>query len=246
MPPPARRDRQARWPELLVDLRARGLHGLSPALDFTRKEAPRLFDAVGLGDETALLDLLDEIRRAHDFREFGIQALEDGARRAGRGGEAVPAEKRRTDPEVEFSVVIGRKGTDIPRARAMEYVAGYAIGLDMTLRGPELPSSRKSIDSYAVLGPWLVTADELADPHSVEMRLTVNGELRQEANTRDLLFDMAAIIENAARFYTLYPGDVIMTGTPEGVAPIRPGDRMEIEAGGIGKMTVDVRTHTPD
>jgi 2,4-diketo-3-deoxy-L-fuconate hydrolase len=158
-------------------------------------------------------------------------------------GVALRFLERRNDPEVELSVVIGRKGTDIPRERAMDHVAGYAIGLDMTLRGPELPSSRKSIDSYAVLGPWLVTRDELADPGAVEMRLSVNGELRQKANTRELLFSIGAIIENAASFYTLYPGDVIMTGTPEGVAPIHPGDRLLVEASGIGAMTVAIRAH---
>jgi 2,4-diketo-3-deoxy-L-fuconate hydrolase len=158
-------------------------------------------------------------------------------------GVALRFLERRNDPEAEFSIVIGKKGTDIPREQAMDYVAGYAIGLDMTLRGPELPSSRKSIDSYAVLGPWLVTPDELENPQDVEMTLRVNGEVRQRANTRDLLFSIPAIIENAASFYTLYPGDIIMTGTPEGVAPVHPGDVMTIEASGVGSMTVAIRAH---
>lgn len=158
-------------------------------------------------------------------------------------GVALRFLERRNDPEAEFSIVIGRKGTDIPRDQVTDYIAGYAIGLDMTLRGPELPSSRKSIDSYAVLGPWLVTPDELQNPQEVEMTLRVNGEVRQRANTRDLLFSIAAIIENAASFYTLYPGDIIMTGTPEGVAPVYPGDVMSIEASGIGSMTVPIRAH---
>lgn len=158
-------------------------------------------------------------------------------------GVALRFLERRNDPEAEFAIVIGRKGTDIPRERVMDYVAGYAIGLDMTLRGPELPSSRKSIDTYAVLGPWLVTRDEIANPDEVEMTLSVNGELRQRANTRDLLFRIAAIVENAAQFYTLYPGDIIMTGTPEGVAPIQPGDVMRVEASGIGAMIVPIRAH---
>ena len=156
-------------------------------------------------------------------------------------GVALRFTERRNDPELELSIVIGRRGTEIPRSRCLDHVAGYAIGLDMTLRGPEPPSSRKSIDSYAVLGPWLVTADELRDPDAVEMRLSVNGELRQRANTRDLLFSIGAIIENAAKFYTLYPGDIIMTGTPEGVAAVHPGDRMLVEAQGIGAMQVEVR-----
>ena len=158
-------------------------------------------------------------------------------------GVALRFLERRNDPEAELSIVIGRKGTDIPRSRVMDYVAGYAIGLDMTLRGPELPSSRKSIDSYAVLGPWLVTPDEIEKPGEIDMTLRVNGEVRQRANTRDLLFSIPAIIENAAKFYTLYPGDIIMTGTPEGVAPVQPGDVMSIDATGIGTMEVPVRAH---
>jgi 2-keto-4-pentenoate hydratase/2-oxohepta-3-ene-1,7-dioic acid hydratase in catechol pathway len=157
-------------------------------------------------------------------------------------GVALRFLERRNDPEAEFSIIIGKKGTDIPRGRAMDYVAGYAIGLDMTLRGPELPSSRKSIDTYAVLGPWLVTPDEIPNPGEVELTLSVNGELRQRANTRDLLFSIPAIIENAAAFYTLYPGDIIMTGTPEGVAPVQPGDVMTIDAAGVGTMTVSIRS----
>ena len=150
---------------------------------------------------------------------------------------------RRNDPELEFAVVFGRKATDVPKERAFEIVAGYAIGFDMTLRGPEPPSMRKSIDSYAVLGPWMVTPEEIPDPDAVAFTLKVNGEVRQQANTRDLLFSIATQIEHASRLYTLYPGDVLMTGTPEGVAPIKPGDVMEAEMAGIGNMTVKIRAH---
>jgi 2,4-didehydro-3-deoxy-L-rhamnonate hydrolase len=152
---------------------------------------------------------------------------------------------RRNDPELELAVVIGRKASGVPRERALEIVAGYAIGFDMTLRGPEPPSSRKSIDSYGVLGPWLVSADEFGDPDDVEMTLKVNGEVRQRAATRDLLFPVAAMIENAARFYTLYPGDIILTGTPEGVAPVQPGDLLTAEVSRIGAMTVAIRARQP-
>ena len=151
--------------------------------------------------------------------------------------------ERRNDPEVEFAIIIGKRGTDIPMDKVWDYVAGYSIGLDMTLRGPELACHRKSIDTYAVLGPWLVTRDEIANPQEVAFSLDVNGERRQDANTRDLLFPMARIIANASLHYTLYPGDIIMTGTPEGVAPIHPGDVMQIHVQGIGPMTVAIRAH---
>ncbi|MDF1486559.1 fumarylacetoacetate hydrolase family protein [Ramlibacter sp. H39-3-26] len=148
---------------------------------------------------------------------------------------------RRNDHEAELVVVIGKAGRDIPRARALEHVAGYAVGLDMTTRGPEERSLRKSIDSYSVVGPWLVTADEIPDPAGIAFRLTVNEELRQQANTSDLILDVPALIEFASRFYTLNPGDILFTGTPEGVGPLVPGDRIICSFAGIGEIAVQVR-----
>jgi len=148
---------------------------------------------------------------------------------------------RRNDHEVELAVVIGKQGKDIPAADAMAYVAGYCIGLDMTVRGTEDRSYRKSADSYTVLGPWLVTADEIADPGNLDFSIEVNGEPRQRANTRDLITGIAELIEVASHVYTLYPGDVIMTGTPEGVNTVQPGDVMHARIEGLGEMDVAVR-----
>lgn len=145
---------------------------------------------------------------------------------------------RRNDHELELAVIIGRHADRVTREQALSRVAGYTIGLDMTLRGTEDRSFRKSIDSYAVLGPWLVTADELGDASALEMSLAVNGELRQRANTRDLVVDIPALIAWASSFYTLHPGDVILTGTPAGVGPVVPGDRIEASIQSIGSMTV--------
>lgn len=148
---------------------------------------------------------------------------------------------RRHDHEAELVVVIGAKGRDIPAARALEHVAGYTAGLDMTVRGPEERSLRKSLDSYSVLGPWLVTADEIADSSNLGFELHVNGRLRQKANTRDLVCGIPDLIAFASRFYTLYPGDLLFTGTPEGVGPVVPGDRIDGSFDGIGQFTVQVR-----
>ncbi|AIT82175.1 fumarylacetoacetate hydrolase family protein [Novosphingobium pentaromativorans] len=148
---------------------------------------------------------------------------------------------QRNDHEVELAVVIGRQGDRIPYADAMSYIAGYAIGLDMTLRGPQFQSFRKSIDTYSVLGPWLVTADELTDPSDLELRIGVNGDLRQQSRTRMLICDVPRLIEYASSFYTLYPGDIIMTGTPDGVGPVVGGDMMEATIEGVGTMRVAVR-----
>ena len=148
---------------------------------------------------------------------------------------------RRNDHELEFAVVIGKPGTNIAYDDALGYVAGYAMGFDMTLRGPELLSWRKSIESYAVLGPWLVTADEIPDPSDIEFKLTVNGEVRQHASTRSLDYDVAKLIAYASTHYTLHPGDIILTGSPEGVAPVKPGDVMVAEAAAIGRMEIAIR-----
>jgi len=114
----------------------------------------------------------------------------------------------------------------------------------MTVRGPEERSLRKSVDSFTVLGPWLVTADALGNPSELDLRLSVNGEMRQQANTRDLILAIPELIEFATSFYTLHPGDVLLTGTPEGVGPVKPGDRLVAEIQGIGRMEVAVRAAT--
>lgn len=147
---------------------------------------------------------------------------------------------RRNDHEVELAVVIGRAGRNIPRAQALSHVAGYSIGLDITIRGPEERSMRKSPDTYTVLGPWLVTADELGDPSCLDFSIRVDGELRQQANTRELILGVPELIEFASSFYTLRPGDIIITGTPQGVAPIVPGNTMHASMQSIGDMYVRV------
>lgn len=156
-------------------------------------------------------------------------------------GIAIRHSNRRTDHEVELAVIIGSRADNVSRAEALRHVAGYCIGLDITVRGPEERSLRKSIDSYTVLGPYLVTADEIPDPSGLELSIAVNGETRQKANTRELIMSIPELIEFASSFYTLYPGDVLMSGTPEGVGPIRPGDVLHARIEQIGEMTVQVR-----
>lgn len=158
-------------------------------------------------------------------------------------GEPIALRKpeRRNDHEVELACVIGTRASRVTRDRALDHVAGYCIGLDITIRGPEERSLRKSVDSYSVLGPWLVTADEIPDPGGLGLRLSVNGEIRQESSTADLILGVAELIEYASSFYTLVPGDVIFTGTPEGVGPIHPGDVITACIEKIGSMQVHVR-----
>ena len=142
-------------------------------------------------------------------------------------GEGIRLRKpdRRNDHEVELAFVIGKQASNVPRSEALDYVAGYSIGLDITIRGTEDRSFRKSPDSYSVLGPWLVTRDEIPNPGKLDLSISVNGEVRQKSNTNNMILGVAELIEFASSFYTLYPGDIFMTGTPEGVSQIVPGDR---------------------
>ena len=156
-------------------------------------------------------------------------------------GVALRFPDRRNDHEVELAAIIGKTADRVPKEGALDYVAGYAIGLDMTVRGSEDRSVRKSIDSYAVLGPWMVTADEIADPGNLNLDIRVNGETRQSSNTRHLIYSVERLIEFCSSFYTLHPGDIIMTGTPEGVGPVEAGDTMHCTVERVGSMDVPVR-----
>lgn len=147
---------------------------------------------------------------------------------------------RRTDHEIELAVVIGSQCRNVTAGEALDHVAGYAIGLDITVRGPEERSMRKSLDSYAVLGPYLVTPDEVGDPGSLDLQLEVNGQIRQKANTRDLVINVPDLIALASSWYTLEPGDVIYTGTPAGVGPIEPGDIITASIEKIGAMEIHI------
>jgi len=147
---------------------------------------------------------------------------------------------RRNDHEVELAVVIGKRAKEVKAAQALEHVAGYCIGLDMTIRGPEERSMRKSPDGYAVLGPWLATRDEVPDPGGLSVKISVNGQVKQDAHTSDLILSVAELIEWGSAFYTLHPGDVILTGTPQGVGPVRSGDTIVATVERVGSMTVAV------
>ncbi|VCU72029.1 Ureidoglycolate lyase [Pigmentiphaga humi] len=161
---------------------------------------------------------------------------------AGQGVDLVFPD-RRTDHEIELAVIIGVGGHSISASKAMEHVAGYSIGLDMTVRGAEDRSFRKSPDSYCVLGPAIVTRDEIDDPMALELTLSVNGVLKQTSSTSVMTVGIAELIALASRMYTLQPGDVLLTGTPQGVGAVRPGDVMQCSCSGIGEMQVPVRLH---
>jgi 2-keto-4-pentenoate hydratase/2-oxohepta-3-ene-1,7-dioic acid hydratase in catechol pathway len=147
----------------------------------------------------------------------------------------------RVDHEIELAVIIGRQARNVQQADAFGHVAGYCIGLDMTVRGVADRSFRKSRDSFTVLGPWLVTADEIANPADLLMELHVNGGRRQHSNTAAMTVGIARMIELASANYTLHPGDVLLTGTPEGVGAVVDGDLIVTHCEDIGGMTVPVK-----
>ena len=160
-------------------------------------------------------------------------------------GIVIRTPDRRTDHEVELVIVIGRTASRVSSAEAMAHVAGYAIGLDISIRGTEDRSFRKSADTYSVLGPWLVTADEVPRPGALDLQLTVNGTVRQQSNTRHMILGVPQLVELASSIYTLHPGDLLFTGTPEGVSPIEAGDRISATIDQIGSMDVVTRAADP-
>jgi len=151
-----------------------------------------------------------------------------------------PLQGREIHHECELAIVIGKGGRDIPLDAALDHIFGYSCLLDLVVRGKEERVMRKSFDSFCPLGPWIVTADEIDDPFNINLELRVNGELRQKANTRDLIVDIPNMITMASSTMTLFPGDVIATGTPSGVGPLVAGDRVVSVIDGVGELALDV------
>ena len=127
----------------------------------------------------------------------------------------------------------------------MAYVFGYTGVIDITVRGGEDRSTRKSFDTFTPLGPVLVTADEIPDPHNLKLQLWVNGEQRQNGNSRDMIWNIPKLIEYASHVMTLHPGDVFSTGTPDGVGPLKSGDEVTIDIERVGRMSVKVELRKP-
>jgi len=155
------------------------------------------------------------------------------------------------DWEVELAVIIGKKGRDIPKAKAYDYIFGYTVCLDMTARELQRIHGQwfkgKALDTLCPLGPWIVHKSAMPDPQQVRLICRVNGQVMQDGNTRDMIFDIPTIIESLSGGMTLEPGDIISTGTPSGVGFARtppvflnPGDKVEGEVEGIGTLQVEI------
>ena len=143
--------------------------------------------------------------------------------------------------EGELGVVIGRKARRVKRDQAMDYITGYTICNDFTVRDfvgnfYRPPIKAKGFDTFGPVGPWIVDAADVPNPHELSILTRVNGELRQDGNTRDLIFDIPALIEWFSQFMTLAPGAIISTGTPHGLSDVTPGDTVEVTIDGIGTL----------
>ncbi|MEH7415339.1 fumarylacetoacetate hydrolase family protein [Neobacillus drentensis] len=153
----------------------------------------------------------------------------------------LPFKDRRTDHEAELGYVIGKKAKNVSSSEAKDYIFGYFALLDISIRGNEERTWRKSFDTFTPIGPWIVTSDEIENPNELDMKLWVNDELRQDGNTKYLIYDCFKCFELANQNMTLQPGDIIATGTPAGVGPIESGDTVRIQIERVGEFTLDVR-----
>lgn len=181
--------------------------------------------------------------------EHPVIFLKPSTSLVGQGGKVMlPSMTREVHHEVELVVAIGRGGKHIPKDEALNHVDGYALGLDMTARDLQkeakdhgLPwSVAKGFDTFAPLGP-LAPARDVSDPQQLEIELRVNGEVRQTARTAEMIFSVAFLIAYCSTIFTLLPGDLIYTGTPEGVGPVQHGDLLEATCSNIPELRVKVK-----
>lgn len=152
----------------------------------------------------------------------------------------LPYTDRRFDQEGELAVLIGRDGKDIAPERVIDHIAGYTCLIDMTMRGGEDRSTRKSFDTFTPIGPHLVTPDEVGDLDDVTLRTWVNGKLRQDADLSALLWDVARFVSYVSSVTALKAGDVVTTGTPAGVGSVAEGDAIRVEIDRVGRLEVSV------
>jgi 2-keto-4-pentenoate hydratase/2-oxohepta-3-ene-1,7-dioic acid hydratase in catechol pathway len=158
------------------------------------------------------------------------------------GAITLPHHHRRIDHEADVGIVIGKTTSCVSSADTMDYVFGYVPLLNITVHGDDDRSYRKSFDTFTIVGPAIFTADEVADPAANDLPLDVNGRRREQSNTKHLVYDIPSLVERYTAEMTLHPGDIIATGTPEGVGTLSPGDSLDLVVLGTGKLTMSVRS----
>jgi 2-keto-4-pentenoate hydratase/2-oxohepta-3-ene-1,7-dioic acid hydratase in catechol pathway len=180
----------------------------------------------------------------HDIPSEPLLFLKPPSSLLGPGGEVtLPPESARVEHEAELAVVLGRRAKNVSASESLSHVFGYACACDVTARDLQRKDVQftrsKGFDTFCPVGPWIET--EL-DPGAVAVRCRVNGATRQDGTTSHMIFDVPTLLSYASRMMTLEPGDVILTGTPEGVGPLAAGDALEVEVSGIGTLALRVRT----
>lgn len=225
---------------LLEDLSAEAGPSAGLALDEVRLRTPVPDPTKIVAAPVNYRDHQAEMSQDHHIDALGFFLKSPSSLLDPGGTVRLPYSDRRFDHEAEFALVVGRRASQVPPEQALDHVFGYTGLMDITMRGGEDRSTRKSFDTFTPMGPWLVTPDELGSPDGVGLELTVNGTLRQKANTRDLIWSAARFLSYASTVTVLEPGDVVTTGTPAGVAPIRNGDTVELIVDRVGRLTVDV------
>jgi 2-keto-4-pentenoate hydratase/2-oxohepta-3-ene-1,7-dioic acid hydratase in catechol pathway len=246
----------------IVDLHAAGFNSMLDVI--TSKVAPELSSArVPLAGAKLHAPLLDPPRIFCIGLNYRDHAIESGMEIPKfpvvffkmipsiiGPGDAIllPAITKEPDYEAEFAFVIGKGGFEIPSASAFEHVFGYTIVNDVSARDIQFSTSQwslsKSLPTFCPMGPAIVTADEVADPHDLDVQLSIDGEILQHSNTKELIFKIPALIEYISSITPLLPGDIISTGTPYGVGLgrnpkrwLKPGETVTISIDGLGKLT---------
>jgi 2-keto-4-pentenoate hydratase/2-oxohepta-3-ene-1,7-dioic acid hydratase in catechol pathway len=229
------------YDRLAAQIRARAASGAGIPLSEVRLSAPVRWPSKLIAFPANYQRHIEEMRSVNRADHNGF-FLKSTASIVGPNDAIVlpPIEGAEVHHECELGLVIGAEARNIPVEKALDYVFGFTCLIDVTVRGKQERVARKSFDTFTPTGPWLVTRDEIADCAALNLSLTVNGELRQAANTRDLILGIPEMVSMTSTITTVYPGDIIATGTPEGVGPIRAGDKVTITIEDVGSMTIPV------
>lgn len=241
------------WPAYRDDIAAAAAAGPRVPLTEVRLDAPALAPTKVIAAASNYAAHVEEMHAVQQRTLGGVQSwmmdfdifLKSPSSLTGPAGPVLlPADLVAAGTEIhhesELVVVIGRGGRNIPESEALDAVLGFTGGLDITVRSPADRSRRKSYDTFSPLGPVIRVRDEEFDGSAVDISLTVDGRVRQQVSTADLITPVERIVAYASRVMTLHPGDLIFTGAPPGVGPIRPGETLVTTLSGIGSMTTTV------
>ena len=216
--------------------------GRSPALDLERiRLLPPVPDPSKIvAAPVNYLDHQQEMNESVQVDGLGVFLKAPSSLLRHGGTVQLPYLDRRFDQEGELAIVVRRRARNVSEGEAMSYVFGYTPLLDMTMRGGEDRSTRKSFETFTPMGPYLVTADEISDPRELTLRCSVNGMVRQWARIADLIWPVARLVSYASSVMTLLPGDIITTGTPAGVGAVHNGDHIEVAIDRVGTLGASV------